>query len=253
MDIKYSKNTERPVALLIARLNCSFTISATGEYDRNLTDIVLITGDEYKVKHNGSEYTCTAWAEDGKVHIGGKGEPFDIYNFDGDIYAMAQQDGHNKFEVYHEKLNGLPYDAMPAGYPGVKTEMVEIVPQQSVTLNDGTVALTLDIAIEAGKKYTVMFNDVKYECVGIDMTSIQDFTCYGLVDNNDVEQPSLFVIAYIADSNMVRMFGGNIMVQVMETDLTNVKFSIATEQEVVKPMDIKYLPIEELKKALGIG
>lgn len=124
MDIRYSKNTERPVAEIVKEHFSLAINKPAGEYDRNLTDIVLYAGDEYKVKHNGSEYTCVAYEEDGAIHIGGESEPFDIYNFDGDIYVKAETDGANTFEVHHEKVKTFDYDVMPEGYPGVKQEVV---------------------------------------------------------------------------------------------------------------------------------
>lgn len=222
MDIRYSKNTERPVAEIVKEQFSLAINKAAGEYDRNLTDIVLTTGDEYKVKHNGSEYTCTAWAEDGKVHIGGKGEPFDIYNFAGDIYAMALQDGHNRFEVYHEKLNGLPYEAMPAGYPGVKTEMVEIVPEQSVThvrLVGDRYQAGFKLPIEGGKDYVVVINGTKYQCVS---------TEGGTIGNNTTQYPFIFR-SDIDSQYWSAELGSPITLEIYEP-------------EIVTPIDSKYIP-----------
>lgn len=230
MDIRYSKNTERPVAEIVKE-HFSLTINKpAGEYDRNLTDIQLYAGDVYKVKHNGSEYTCTAWAEDGEVHIGGESEPFDIYNFAGDIYVKAETDGANTFEVHHEKVNSLPYEAMPAGYPGTKTEMVEIVPEQSVTKTSSWDDVHQNemrdfvIDVNGDSNYLVKINGNDYKCKA---EFVGDEDIYMIGDNETVP----FSIEIYDDMAVV------MWKQSLGETIT---LAICEEQEVVKPIDSKF-------------
>lgn len=133
-----------------------------------------------------------------------------------------------------------------------KTEMVEIVPEQSATgeyfpAEEGYPAgyslnMPMDIGmLKVGGKYTVVFNGKTYnveatsrgsEDVWLPLDGIHDIMYYE-ANNEPVEWA---------------------MSMMWEEELGDtITLSIYGEQEVVKQIDIKYLPIEELKTALGIG
>lgn len=234
MDIRYSKNTERPVAEIVKEHFSLAINKPAGEYDRNLTDIQLYAGDVYKVKHNGSEYTCTAWAEDGEVHIGGESEPFDIYNFAGDIYVKAETDGANTFEVHHEKVKAFDYDVMPKGYPGTKIEMVEIVPEQSVTstsMNPTACAYKFSVEqgfLSAGVKYALKINETTYtavaEAIGTDIRVV-----FG-------EDDEMFYTDMFTGGN-----GFDLQVIWNKSHGETITIAVYEEQDVVQPLDPKFV------------
>ncbi|MBR6608629.1 MAG: hypothetical protein IKK99_00255 [Oscillospiraceae bacterium] len=236
MFIKYKESKEFPKAEIIKEMFELSIIKPAGEADRSVTDIVLIAGDEYKVKHNGSEYNCVAWEEDGVIHIGGESEPFDIYNFAGDIYVKAETDGANTFEVHHEKVKTFDYDVMPKGYPGVKKQLVEIVPEQSVTGGDADFTITFNETVSdfiPDKEYTVILDGVPHRCVA---WYHEDWGC------NAIGKGTLLEIEGYGEDVPFAFYFYEGECYIRPWDLTGTHtISIYGEQEVVIPLDPKFV------------
>lgn len=136
-----------------------------------------------------------------------------------------------------ETVTPIPQKYLPEHLQfGVKTEMVEIVPEQSVTEIDGEYFITSPFELEDGKTYKVVINDVLYEGEAVetlDWVSIHHelFSVHNYYD----EEKNTYGTCYFNDMTPVKTI------------------AIYEEQEVVKQLDINFLPIEELKQALGLN
>lgn len=126
---------------------------------------------------------------------------------------------------------------------GTKTEMVEILPEQSFTDNydneeesfyGGTYDYFL-LNVESGTEYTFIINGNKYSNKFI---ADGDTRACEIYENG---HPIVYM-----DNN------GGLNVDWAKELGKTITLAIYEEQEVVTPIDIKYLPIEELKKALGL-
>lgn len=149
--------------------------------------------------------------------------------------------GTTVWQLLKEVLQNLPF--------GVKTEMVEIVPRQSVTktssLGGTCISSAVDVELFVGKKYKVNLNGVYYDAEAKEGPADDMIVCGNeLFVGGDVDTGEPFAIINIP--------GNKNMIWLAELGET-ITFALYGEGEVVKPIDIKYLPIEELKQALGIG
>jgi len=157
---------------------------------------------------------------------------------------------------------------------GVKTEMVEIVPEQSVTgvipeVSEGesefyqSITPPTEIAslkLKENASYKVVFNGKEYIC----KTELweQEFTGDGVADVKGYKLSTGSIPNGDVGFTISRgwsVLGGQTeddVNTVIEWSIDNgetITLEIYEEKEIVTPLDIKYLPIEELKLALGIG
>lgn len=148
--------------------------------------------------------------------------------YDETYIKIAPKDGHfNDFEY------GLPF--------GVTKEVVEIVPEQMITaqrnMNTYWNGVIPNTGItEVNKEYIVVINETTYKCVTFDGGS--GVICIG--DNSLIDYP--FFLSCMGTSSLWLKELGQTF-----------NFAIYEEQEIVKPIDISYIPIEELKVALGLN
>ena len=246
----------------------------------------LIPGKKYTVVFNNVPVVCEAyslpekpesWPDqyEGAVFLGNQIHAFSPHIFPNpvdtgeDFLFVVQKSGAAAWDLNQglekfskvtlkileeqEIAQPLDYKFMPEGYPSVKTEIVEIVPEQSVTVTgEGALQIKEEYTLIAGNKYAVNFNGTTFTETAV----LSPDTGYE-EDSNIVYIGANFILG----TNMDKPFG--IMNHpamgryafVTDEKLYNseIALSIVEEKEEVKPIDIKYLPIEELKKALGIG
>lgn len=134
----------------------------------------------------------------------------------------------------------------------VKTEMVEIVPQQSVTTSKtGMINIAEDFNLIPNNEYSVSLNGKIYVETA-KLVSTEQVETNGMVYiganpfiQADMDKP-FGIIIHPARGKVCGVFDESLY-------NTTIALAIYEEQEVVKPLDVKYLPIEELKKALGLG
>ena len=149
--------------------------------------------------------------------------------------------GNGISDALSDLYNNLPF--------GTKTEMVEILPEQSVRgslIAPANMVYTdkidTSIAFTEGKNYKIVFNGIEYNFVAKSDGS----KIYVAEINNLTNYP--FFIANYTKYEFVQ-FQVSWSRDLGET----ITLAIYEEQEVVKQLDVKYLPIEELKIALGLG
>lgn len=146
---------------------------------------------------------------------------------------------------------------------GTKTEMVEILPEQSVTgeARNGMYGVIRREGFESntfvlskGKKYIIVLNGKTYESESstFNFGNNADDIIIGDKDISDFSLDNPNIPFSISSGEMNT--GGATNQIMWRTDLgKTITIAIYEEKEVVQPIDIKYLPIEELKEALGIG
>lgn len=136
--------------------------------------------------------------------------------------------GTTVWELLKEIIEGLPF--------GVKKQLVEIVPEQSVTKGEGNVKITASIPPVIGKEYTVLVNGQKHK---IEAKSV-------------LNAPPVFVgIGNASFSSPSENTGEPIFCMYTGTDFQvywdsslgeTITLAIYGEQEVVKQLDAKFLP-----------
>lgn len=154
------------------------------------------------------------------------------------LEALLRSWGHEPkgttvWQLLKEVLQNLPF--------GVKTELVEIAPEQNYTFEvdeqgDYISTTYINAVLELGKEYIVNWDGTKYTCTMFDFHDL-----YMLSDNN-TDNPTLFMICYIPDSGMASMMGGNFSVNSLEK-LNSANIAIYGEQDVVQPMNAKFADI----------
>lgn len=135
-------------------------------------------------------------------------------------------------------------DDMPFG---TKVETVEILAEQTVTLEketdesvETTGAVYSSLNLEADKRYILNINGVKNEVTCNDITDLLGVSCLALEIINNEGNPT-FSVWNILDESTVTSSGINYILNSAE-QLTSVTISITTEQETVTPIPQKYLP-----------
>lgn len=227
---------------------CSYTLDEIFDFS------VLEVGKTYIVVINGStrKTTCISDASvvmgNGWLLWGGD------YENTGEDFALINQ-GRGEYVLYWETVLGetitlaiyeekevvkqLDYKFMPAGYPKVETKMVEILPEQSVTVDDdGNFSITGDFTLTADKEYTVLFNGKTYvekaktasepaEIAGAVWLGFNPFL------GTDMDKPYL-----IMKHPVMEKMAGTMDATVLGKTIT---LAIYGEQEVVKPMDSRFV------------
>ena len=129
----------------------------------------------------------------------------------------------------------LTYDYMPEGYPRKSTQTTTLMEEQELAFADmgnGTLYATPPeaLAIAAGQTYTVSWDGTEYECVcsvsNGQMRSLGNLSILGMGDNTG--EPFLYVTA--EDSFFTLDASANHTI------------SVTTTEEIVTPIDEKYLP-----------
>ena len=217
-------------------------------------ELNLVAGKTYKIVFkNGVTYTDVAKEKDNFVYIGtpsptpeapyylGTSHKFEGVNFsfDGPGFLWDKSVSGNtraEFTLYEEVeveiITPIDYEFMPEGYPSVKTEIVEIVPEQSVTIIGEMTEITNVIhenyktVTENSNLYlTVDGKEMKCNFAGIYHDMLGFMT----------ENEKLAVVFRSSDE----VIGLNNMSG--EYDGKTVTVKVFTKQEIVKQLDPKFV------------
>lgn len=145
-------------------------------------------------------------------------------------------------DCIEDLANNLPF--------GTKTEIVEIVPEQSITGSyddDGGSATPMynadtgvSVDIKANKVYDVYFNDKKYTCTGFDMgdtVALGNVNVMGDTGMADNGEPFCLVTAPSMDGGESTLMCGW-----DTTEGETITLAIYEEKEIVTPLPAKYMP-----------
>lgn len=140
--------------------------------------------------------------------------------------------GNGISDALSDLYNNLPF--------GVKTEMVEIVPQQGVMQIDEEGQLLYLIkdgfTIENGKEYKAVVDGVSYDVIGMSESGI-----YAVTDTGDLDAATLY---FICDSSGVAfpIPEGYGSVAMFPNGTANTRVAIYEEKEIVTPLPAKFMP-----------
>lgn len=134
--------------------------------------------------------------------------------------------GNGISDALSDLYNSLPF--------GTKTEMVEILPEQSVTQNRGGEGFWLNdgslngFIPTVGANYRVVINNVEYRCTGKDQSM-------GDVKGSVIDCGKKFNIGYVGFNNSTTMTWDSSLGE-------TITLAIYEEQEIVTPLPAKFMP-----------
>ena len=250
---------EQPVDYLSGEVSLTF---ADGQPSTISTANTFVTSQEYTVSWDGVEYNCIAYVAEGPNTpsigngsiasvLGGNDEPFFITIYEGELMIFAQEDGAHTVRIIgiEKDVHNIDPELLPEGYPYTEIKDVAIVyPEETIAseyTNGDIQAKSFDHAnvLTNGGKYKVVFNGTEYIC-----------TAYETID--DGQEGTVVVVGNEAimsgnGSNGTRQNTGEPFVYCeWPSDYVNIYWNgeptctikIIEVEEVIHPMDSKYLP-----------
>lgn len=166
-----------------------------------------------------------------------------IFNFWDAIIEQSPSPDETGEKIYWDDIKDPPfstkepldYKFMPEGYPKIETEMVEILSETATKTTQGgnqyrAILASEEGFIKVGKRYTVVFNDKTFTSIAtqenpMEIARLEFDNDYLVVLNRNPTN----------DSEYVLMVGWN--KELGET----ITLSIYEEQEIVKPLDPKFV------------
>ena len=217
----------------------------------------VVRGQTYTINWDGTEYECVGivWGPEsalGNTSVAGEGsdtgEPFIyVYNTKQHTGMLATLDtaaSHTiSVKTTEEIVTPMTFDYMPEGYPTKSVQTTTPMEEQQVAFTSGdyfyVTQMTNAFEVVVGQTYTINWDGTEYECVGVgeDPYMLGNLSIAGMGD--DTGEP--FVYGYDAR----RAFGTFLTLDTAASHTISVK----TTEEIVTPIDEKYLPENLATKA----